>query len=93
MNKIVEYMILGKPIVQFDMKEGKYSAQEASLYARPNDAEDFGKKILELLANPEKRKLMGTLGRKRVKEVLSWENSELELLRAYEYLFVNEKSC
>ncbi len=93
MNKIVEYMILGKPIVQFDMKEGKYSAQEASLYARPNDAEDFGKKILELLADSEKRKLMSTLGRNRVKEALSWGNSELELLRAYEYLFVNEKSC
>ncbi len=34
MNKIMEYMALGKPIVQFDLKEGRFSAQHASLYAR-----------------------------------------------------------
>ena len=28
MNKIMEYMALGKPIVQFDVKEGRVSAQE-----------------------------------------------------------------
>ena len=33
MIKIMEYMALGKPIVQFDLKEGRFSAQEASLYA------------------------------------------------------------
>src|SRR5690606_17980265 len=33
MNKIMEYMALGKPIVQFDLTEGRRSAQEASLYA------------------------------------------------------------
>jgi len=37
MNKIMEYMALGKPIVQFDLTEGRYSAQGASLYARRND--------------------------------------------------------
>ena len=31
MNKILEYMALGKPIVQFDLTEGKYSAKKASL--------------------------------------------------------------
>ena len=34
MIKIMEYMALGKPIVQFDLKEGKFSAQEASLIRR-----------------------------------------------------------
>ena len=28
MNKIMEYMALSKPIVQFDVKEGRVSAQE-----------------------------------------------------------------
>jgi glycosyltransferase involved in cell wall biosynthesis len=37
MNKIMEYMALGKPIVQFDLTEGRYSAREASLYAKKND--------------------------------------------------------
>ena len=31
MNKIMEYMALGKPIVQFDLTEGRFSAQNASL--------------------------------------------------------------
>ncbi|MEZ7991546.1 MAG: glycosyltransferase family 4 protein, partial [Halioglobus sp.] len=40
MNKIMEYMALAKPIVQFDLSEGRFSAQEASLYARRNDTKD-----------------------------------------------------
>ena len=86
MNKVLEYMILGKPIVQFDMKEGKFSAQGASLYAKPNDEIDFAGKILELLEAPCRRREMGEFGRKRVMEELSWKHSEKELLRAYEAL-------
>ena len=37
MNKIMEYMAFGKPIVQFDVVEGRRSAMDASLYAKPND--------------------------------------------------------
>ena len=55
MNKIMEYMALGKPIVQFDVKEGRVSAREASLYARPNDPRDFADKILELIDDPLRR--------------------------------------
>ena len=40
---------MGKPIVQFDLTEGRYSAQDASLYARPNDHRDLAAKIVELL--------------------------------------------
>src|SRR6185312_10597841 len=49
MNKIMEYMALGKPIVQFELTEGRFSARDASLYARPNDAQDFAAKIVTLL--------------------------------------------
>lgn len=87
MNKVLEYMVLGKPIVQFDMRESRYSAQDASLYAKANDEEDFARKIIELLGNKERREKMGWIGRKRVKEELSWECSERELIEAYRYLF------
>ena len=66
MNKIMEYMALGKPMVQFDLTEGRVSAQEASLYARNTDVGDFGDKIIELLDDPERRQTMGALGKKRV---------------------------
>ena len=87
MNKIMEYMAMAKPIVQFDMTEGRFTAQGASLYAKANDPEDFGKKILELLDNPEERKTMGTLGRERVIHDLQWEQEKPKYIAAYSHLF------
>lgn len=91
MNKILEYMALGKPIVQFDLTEGRYSAQEASLYARPNDARDLGDKVAELLADPERRRRMGEYGRQRVLNELSWEHTSKALLEGYERYFQARK--
>ena len=48
MNKIMEYMTLEKPVVQFDLKEGRASAGEAALYARPNDPVDFAAQMAAL---------------------------------------------
>lgn len=87
MNKILEYMALGKPIVQFDLTEGRYSAQKASLYAEPNNAEDMANKVIELLENPEKRKEMGEFGRNRVINELSWEHTSKALLEGYDRYF------
>lgn len=89
MNKVLEYMALGKPIVQFDLTEGKYSAREASLYAKPNDAVDMAKKIAELLDDEEQRKEMSAFGRKRVVEELSWEHTSKALLEGYRAFFEN----
>src|SRR5207237_10387560 len=82
MNKIMEYMALGKPIVQFDLTEGRFSAQSASLYARRNDAVDLALKIVELLDDPERRAAMGALGRRRVEERLEWRQEAPRLLAA-----------
>jgi glycosyltransferase involved in cell wall biosynthesis len=83
MNKILEYMALGKPIVQFDLTEGRFSAGDASLYARPNDTTDFALKICELLDNPQRRDAMGALGRARVEGGLAWHHQVPRLLAAY----------
>ncbi len=87
MNKVMEYMALGKPIVQFDLTEGRYSAQEASLYAVRNDAADMADKILMLLHDPELRARMGQYGRERVTSELSWEHTSRALLDGYEKFF------
>ncbi len=87
MIKIMEYMALGKPIVQFDLKEGKYSARDAALYAKNDSIEDFAKKILWLLDHPSERKKMGEFGRKRIEEKLAWKYSVPNLLAAYEKAF------
>ena len=87
MNKVLEYMALGKPVVQFDLLEGRRSAEDASVYARRNDPLDLGEKILELLEDPERRQSMGSVGRHRIQTQLSWEFSEQVLLKAYEVVF------
>lgn len=87
MNKIMEYMTLEKPLVQFDLKEGRASAGEAGLYARANDPADFAAKLAWLIENPEVGREMGRAGRKRVLERLSWEHSVPQLLAAYERIY------
>lgn len=83
MNKIMEYMALGKPMVQFELTEGRVSAADASLYARPNDTVDFASSIEDLLADPARRETMGRIGRERVEKSLSWTQSIAPLLAAY----------
>jgi glycosyltransferase involved in cell wall biosynthesis len=83
MNKILEYMALGKPIVQFDLTEGRFSAGESSLYARPNDTADFAMKLCELMDDPERRARMGQIGRSRVEAGLAWQHQIPRLLEAY----------
>ncbi|MDZ7964892.1 MAG: glycosyltransferase family 4 protein [Nostoc sp. DedSLP03] len=84
MNKILEYMAMGKAIVQFDLREGRRSAQEASLYAKPNDEVEFAEKILELLDSPERRQKIGAEGRRRMEEILEWQYQAPKLLDAYD---------
>jgi glycosyltransferase involved in cell wall biosynthesis len=87
MNKIMEYMAVGKPIVQFEMTEGRHSAQDASLYAKPNDPEDFAEKICQLLDDPAARERMGTFGMERMRTALDWRFSRDALVRAYASLW------
>ena len=86
MNKIMEYMALGKPVVQFDLTEGRVSAGEASWYARPNDVADLAQKMVALLNDENQRIHMGAIGRERVERELSWQHEAPRLLEAYEQL-------
>ena len=87
MNKVMEYMALGKAIVQFDLTEGRYSAQEASLYAEHNDPKDMAEKILALIDDPDRRARMGAFGRKRIETALDWKFEAPQLLAAYDALW------
>ncbi len=87
MNKVLEYMALGKPIVQFDLTEGKYSARDASLYAERNNARDLAEKIAELLDDPARRETMGAFGRERILNELSWDHTSRSLIEAYDEYF------
>lgn len=83
MNKVLEYMAFAKPIVQFDVTEGRYSAADASLYARPNDTADLAARILEVLNDRRLGVTMGEIGRCRIETSLSWEHQVDTLIAAY----------
>jgi glycosyltransferase involved in cell wall biosynthesis len=83
MNKIMEYMALKKPIVQYDLKEGRFSAQEASLYAENTSTADFADKIIWLLDNEQQRKTMGNYGYNRIINDLSWNYESIKLVNFY----------
>jgi glycosyltransferase involved in cell wall biosynthesis len=83
MNKIMEYMALKKAIVQYDLKEGRFSAQKASLYAENSSTDDFADKIIYLLDNEKERIEMGEYGYHRVLTELSWEFESKKLIDIY----------
>lgn len=84
MNKVVEYMAIGRPIVSYELVEARVSAADSALYARANDIDDFARCIAELLDDPSQRREMGEAGRRRVENELSWAHSEAQLLAGYE---------
>lgn len=89
MNKIMEYMALKKPIVQYDLKEGRVSAQQASLYAE--NPIDFAEKIMCLVNDTSMRLQMGTYGYERVVNELSWDYESKKLVDFYRNILL-EKS-
>lgn len=86
MNKVVEYMAMGKPVVSFDLVEARVSAGGAAVYAPANDVEAFAKELDALLDDEEERRRMGEIGRARVSAELSWETSRRNLLAFYDRL-------
>ena len=87
--KVMEYMSLGKPIVSYNLKETRYSAQGAALYATPNNEREFSQKIIQLIDTPSLREEMGQFGMNRVKNELAWDIVSENLLLAYKKLFNN----
>jgi glycosyltransferase involved in cell wall biosynthesis len=86
MEKIMEYMALGKPIVAFDLPEHRVTAQDAAVYAHPNDELDFAQQIAALMDDPERRQKMGQTGKQRIEAELAWSHQEKHLLEAYQAL-------
>lgn len=87
MNKVLEYMSFAKPVISFDLKETRVSAQNAALYIKPNDTRALGKAVINLLADPITRHQMGYAGYMRVHNKLSWNHTHTNLLKAYARFF------
>jgi glycosyltransferase involved in cell wall biosynthesis len=83
MNKIIEYMYFGLPVVAFDLDETRVSASDAALYAEANSEVAMARSLTALLDDPARRAEMAIIGKARVRETLAWNHSETPLLAAY----------
>jgi glycosyltransferase involved in cell wall biosynthesis len=84
MNKIMEYMYFGLPVVAYDLTETKRSAGDAAVTATPGDEKEFAAILDRLMDDPEQRLRMSSVGRARLENTLSWEHSVPNLLAAYD---------
>ena len=87
--KILEYMASGKPIVAFDLKESRYSANGSAIFIKPGDTEGYAKEIKNLLNDPELSKKLGSVGRERVRDEFNWNNSLKNMKAAYDIISVS----
>lgn len=92
MNKVMEYMAMGRPIVSFDLVEARVSAGDAAVYVPANDEGAFAEAIDELLRDPQRRSRMGDDGRARLETELSWDVSRRRLVDFYSQLLPRDSS-
>jgi glycosyltransferase involved in cell wall biosynthesis len=72
MNKTLEYMAFGLPVVAFDLKETRVSAGEAASYVESGDVPGYARAIVDLLDDADRGELMGKTGRLRIERGLGW---------------------
>jgi len=83
MNKTMEYMVFGLPVVAFDLRETRVSAGDAAVYVQPNDEQQYAEAIVALLDDAPRRELMGKLAQERVEQELAWDYQESTYLGVY----------
>jgi asparagine synthase (glutamine-hydrolysing) len=86
MNKTMEYMAFELPVVAFDLTETRVSAQDAAVYAEPNDVAAFAQAIADLVDDPDRRAVMSKRGRARVEGALAWHIQSPAYVRVYQSL-------
>lgn len=84
--KVMEYMAAGKPIIAFDLKETRYSADGSAILVTPGNVEGFACAIQKLMNEPRLREELGKIGFERVKKELTWEKAAANLVIAYKSL-------
>jgi glycosyltransferase involved in cell wall biosynthesis len=83
MNKTMEYMVFGLPVVAFDLRETRVSAGDAAVYVQPNDERQYAEAIVAVLDDEPRRALMGKLATERVEQELAWSHQEAAYLGVY----------
>jgi glycosyltransferase involved in cell wall biosynthesis len=86
MNKTLEYMAFGMPVIAFDLKETRVSANGAGSYVPSGDVAAYARAIVELVDDDEKRDDMGREGRLRIEKELGWPHQRDSYVEVYDRL-------
>lgn len=86
MNKTMEYMAFGMPVVAFDLKETRVSAGAAASYVESGDVTAYARAIVGLLDDDDKREAMGREGRSRIESELGWPHQRAAYVFVYDTL-------
>ncbi len=86
MNKTMEYMAFGLPVVSFDLRETRVSAARAAVYAEPNEVASFAELLVELLDDEPRRREMRDFGRQRVVDNLAWSHQASDYVKVFDKL-------
>jgi glycosyltransferase involved in cell wall biosynthesis len=91
MNKTLEYMAFGLPVVAFDLKETRVSAGDAGRYIQSGDVAAYAEAIVELLDDDNMRTAMGNAGRVRIEQELGWPYQRDAYIGVYDALVGRRK--
>ena len=92
MNKTMEYMAFGLPVIAFDLRETRVSAGNAAVYVQPNDEREYAEAIVTLMDDGPRRTLMGKLARERIEQELAWHHQKGAYLGVYEGVLSESKA-
>jgi glycosyltransferase involved in cell wall biosynthesis len=90
MNKTMEYMSFGLPVVAFDLRETRVSAGSAAVYVKPNDVREYARAIVGLVDDPAAAGQLAKDGRARVEEELAWEHQRRAYVGVYQQLTASQ---
>jgi glycosyltransferase involved in cell wall biosynthesis len=86
MNKTLEYMAFELPVVAFDLKETRVSAENAACYVPDGDIPGYAKAVVGLLDDEPRRLAMGNIARARIEGAFGWPHQRAAYLQVYDRL-------
>ena len=93
MNKTVEYMAFGLPVLAFDLRETMATADAAGAFVPQPDAASFARVLLELLDDPERRAKMAAFGRDKFERELAWHDQATKYVAVYDAMLARPTSA
>jgi glycosyltransferase involved in cell wall biosynthesis len=91
MNKVFEYMMLGIPIVQFDLKQARSEAGGAALVASSHGPAALADAIIALADDPGRRHQMAETGRAIAGRDFQWPIEAARYISAVDSIFAERR--